>query len=96
MTMEWVFQLALTTIVGALAWFVKSAIAEMRDGNKQTAQRVSAMEKELANMKADFPMVYVLREDFIRSMNSVEASMKRTEDKLATLIQRVGRRSTDG
>ena len=96
MTMEWVFQLALTTIVGALAWFVKSAIAEMRDGNKQTAQRVSAMEKELANMKADFPMVYVLREDFIRSMNSVEASMKRTEDKLDTLIQRVGRRSTDG
>ena len=54
------------------------------------------MEKELANLKADFPMVYVLREDFIRSMNSVEASMKRTEDKLDTLIQRVGRRATDG
>lgn len=85
----------------------QKTVAEIRQGLKDTndrldaaqkasGERITIVEKELANLKADFPMVYVLREDFIRSMNSVEASMKRTEDKLDTLIQRVGRRATDG
>ncbi|MEA4892633.1 MAG: hypothetical protein VB085_08745 [Peptococcaceae bacterium] len=116
--MEWIFQLAVTTALGALAWFVKGTFARIEAGQQKTAaeiqqglkdtntrieavqkasaDRMVSLEKELAQLKADLPMVYTLREDFIRSMNSVESGMKHINDKLDTLLQRSGRREIDG
>lgn len=49
---------------------------------ENTASDVAAVRKELNDLKTDLPFVYTLREDFIRTMNTVETNMSKIENKI--------------
>lgn len=49
---------------------------------ENTANDVAAVRKELNDLKTDLPFVYTLREDFIRTMNTVEMNMSKIENKI--------------
>ena len=44
------------------------------------------VQSELNNIKSDFPMTFVLREDYFRTMNSVEGKMTSIDEKLSKLL----------
>ena len=44
------------------------------------------VQAELNNIKSDFPMTFVLREDYFRTMNSVEGKMTSIDEKLSKLL----------
>ena len=66
-----VFQTVITAIIGVASWGVKNAIGEMK----------SAITK--LDLKADLPLVYVVREDFIRVSNNIDSKL----DKLLYRMQ---------
>ncbi|WP_195282237.1 hypothetical protein [Harryflintia acetispora] len=79
-----VFQTVVTAIVGIAAWGVKNAIAEIRtaisrleEANKANNDRIDEVQRELNDLKADLPLVYTLREDFIRILNNVDTKLDR-------------------
>ena len=51
-----------TVVVGALTFFMK----------KRNAEDIKTLDKNLNDLKADLPLIYVTREDYIRVMNRVE------------------------
>lgn len=51
---------------------------------ENTTNDVAAVRKELNDLKTDLPFVYTLREDFIRTMNTVERNMSKIENKIDT------------
>ncbi len=47
---------------------------------------IKDVQKELNSIKGDFATTFVLREDFFRSMNSVEDKMRTMDNKLDKLL----------
>ena len=68
-----------TIVVSALAFFIKKTLSGLESADKKNAERIDKVEEKLNDLKADLPLVYVTREDYIRVMN-------RVEDKLDQII----------
>lgn len=68
-----------TLVVGALAYFIKKTLATLEETDRKESYRIDKVEEKLNDLKADLPLVYVTREDYIRVMN-------RVEDKLDQII----------
>ena len=77
-----VFQTVITAIVGVAAWGVKNAIGEMKAAvselkaaDKKNAEEIAAVRGELGDLKADLPLSYTTREDFIRVSNNIDQKL---------------------
>ena len=90
----WASQLIITLLIGAITFFLKRTLDKFEAGMKQQSTQLEQMDakhtkeaadlrKELSDLKADLPLVYVLREEFLRVMNNVDA-------KLDKLLYRTG------
>lgn len=64
---------------------INERIDEVEEKSKKD---VDAVRDELNNLKADMPLIYTLREDFIRSMNNVESKMGNIETKIDKLLSK--------
>ena len=82
-----------TLVVGALTYFIKKTLVSLEEADKKNAAdiREEARRREedlkdlsgqLNDLKSDLPLVYTLREDFIRSMNSVDHNISGLDQKL--------------
>lgn len=58
-------------------------IASIEEKHKADIREI---QKELSSIKGDFATTFVLREDYFRSMNSVEDKMKSIDGKLDKLL----------
>lgn len=72
-----------TLVVGALTYFLKRLLGTLEEADRKNAERIEEVNKEktaqiekveekLNDLKADLPLLYVTREDYIRVMNRVE------------------------
>lgn len=80
-------QLVTTIVLGLVSWSIKSAISDIKDALKKNSDEIEKVKKELSELKSDLPFVYVLREDFIRSLNNVDKSMSDMNGKLDRILQ---------
>ena len=64
-----------------------SRIDEVR---KACTAEIDKVKTEVNDLKADLPFVYVMREDFVRSLNSVDEKMGRIDGKLDKIMQMKG------
>ena len=77
-----VFQTVITAIIGVASWGVKNAIGEMKSAitkleaaDKKNAEDIAAVRGELGDLKADLPLIYTTREDFIRVSNNIDQKL---------------------
>ena len=77
-----VFQTIITAIIGVAAWGVKNAIGEIKSAitklgasDKENADEIAKVRDELNGLKADLPLIYVTREDFIRVSNNIDRKL---------------------
>lgn len=68
-----------TVIVGALSFFIRKTVSDLECADRKNAAQIEDLKEKFGDLKADLPLIYVTREDFIRIMN-------RVEDKLDQLI----------
>ena len=73
-----------TLVVGALTFFIKKTLSTLEEADKKNATQIEKVEEKLNDLKADLPLLYVTREDYIRIMN-------RVEDKLDQLLYGAGK-----
>ena len=57
-----------TVVVGALTFFMKKTLTSLEEADKRNAEDIKALDKNLNDLKADLPLIYVTREDYIRVM----------------------------
>lgn len=74
------FQTIITILIGIAGWSMKNSVSELKDAIKCNRDEIAKVKNDLADLKSDLPLVYVLREDFIRVMNNVDNKL----DKLLT------------
>ena len=96
-----------TLVVGALTYFMKRTLSSLEDADKRNAadiqaetrkreQEVKELTKHFNDLKSDMPLVYTLREDFIRSMNSVDHNISGLDQKLDQVLQLITSFRKDG
>ena len=73
-----------TLVVGALTFFIKKTLTTLEEADKKNAAQTEKVEEKLNDLKADLPLLYVTREDYIRIMN-------RVEDKLDQILYGAGK-----
>lgn len=71
----WIIQTLILLAIGAIAYFLKEMKKTIDERLEKNECRIEALEKEVNNLKSDLPFVYVLREDFIRTMANVERKL---------------------
>lgn len=64
-----------TLVVGALTFFMKKTLAGLEDSDKKNADQIEKVEERLNDLKADLPLLYVTREDFIRVTNNIDQKL---------------------
>lgn len=90
--------LVCTLVVGALTYFIKKTLVSLEDADKKNAddireeakrreQDMKELTGQLNDLKSDMPLVYTLREDFIRSMNSVDHNISGLDQKLDQVLR---------
>lgn len=72
-----------TIVVGALTFFIKKTLTTLEEADEKNASQIQKVEGMLNDLRADLPLLYVTREDYIRVMN-------RVEDKLDQLLYGAG------
>ena len=79
-----VFQTVITAIIGIASWGVKNAIGEIKaaiskleTSDKENAAEIAKVAQDLNDLKADLPLIYVTREDFIRVSNNIDNKLDR-------------------
>lgn len=77
-----------TLIVGTLTFFMKKTLTTLEEADKKNAAQIEKVEEKLNDLKADLPLLYVTREDYIRIMN-------RVEDKLDQLLYGAGNKGKE-
>lgn len=87
-----------TLVVGALTYFIKKTLVSLEEADKKNAadirdearkreQDLKELTGQLNDLKSDMPLVYTLREDFIRSMNSVDHNISGLDQKLDQVLR---------
>lgn len=95
-----------TLIVGMLTYFIKKTLVSLEEADKKNAAdiREEARRREdelkdlsgqLNDLKSDLPLVYTLREDFIRSMNSVDHNISVLDQKLDRVLNLISGRKEE-
>lgn len=87
-----------TLVVGALTYFIKKTLVSLEESDKRNAADIREEERKreqdikdltgrFNDLKSDLPLVYTLREDFIRSMNSVDHNISGLDQKLDQVLR---------
>lgn len=77
-------QIVMSLMMGALIWFIKQSFKRHDDAMAKMNERVDAAESKNEKLREEFqvflreaPIVYTLREDFLRVMNNVDEKLNR-------------------
>lgn len=77
-----IFQTIITVIIGIASWGIKNAIGEIKSAitklekaDKENSEEITKVHDELNALKADLPLIYVTREDFIRVSNNIDRKL---------------------
>lgn len=97
MELSWILQTVTTLAIGAIGFFLKGTMADIKEGIQKNdlklkelevklSSKIDQTEKDLNDLKSDLPLIYVLREDFIRSLNNVDTKMGNIDNKIDKLL----------
>lgn len=86
-----ILQTITALVIGVIGFFLKGTLTELKDGIKQNAGDIQRVKNELNDLKSDLPFVYVLREDFIRTLNNVDNKMNNIDGKIDKLLEIKGK-----
>lgn len=64
-----------TFVVGSLAFFLKKTLSNLEEADRKNAQDIKELDAKFNDLKADLPLLYVTREDYVRVMNRVEEKL---------------------
>ena len=72
MGIESIWNLLLTLGVGAIAYMLKDWKSSVEKKLEKDENRLDKLEEKIANLRAELPIVYVSRDDFLRGMSNID------------------------
>lgn len=82
---EWIYQLGLGTLIGIVAYFLKSYKTEQGEFNNEQKNEIDRIDKELQAYKLEAADRYVHKDDFIRATTQTDRKLDKIYDELMKL-----------
>lgn len=71
-----------TVLVGSLVFFIKRMLTDFERADRKNSAQIDKLEERFNDLKSDLPLLYVTREDFIRTLNNIERKIDQLIAKL--------------
>ena len=86
MNWNWVLQTITMLLVGAIGFFIKGTMTEIKQKIGENDAEIKRVEKELGtqlnDLKCDLPFIYTTREDFATAMNAVDKKLSKMDENI--------------
>lgn len=79
----WVIQLVITIVIGVITYFLKETKKANDKAIEENKGEINNIRKELTDFKENMPFHYVLRDDFIRAITSIDKKLDKIYDTVA-------------
>lgn len=66
--------------LGLIAYLLRDLKKSFEDKVKKNSSDIESLQRDLSDLKSDLPFVYVMREDFVRAMATVEVKLDKIYD----------------
>lgn len=90
---DWIVQLALTTVMGIIAYFLKSHKTQQEKLNNDQQEQIKRIDRELQSFKLEAADRYVHKDDFIRATAQTDRKLDRIYDEI---IKLTSNKNTEG
>jgi len=82
-------QTTTTLVIGLVGWSLKSTLQRIKEDTTTNELEIKETRKEIEQLKADLPFVYVLREDYIRCQQNQENKINNIENKMNNIEKKI-------
>lgn len=86
----------LSAAVGIIGYFLKDIKSSQKEKDTAQDKEIAAVKKDLSDFKAQLPLDYVLRDDFVREISTLNRKMDRVIREVSGLVRAVGGKSCGG
>lgn len=84
---DWIVQLALTTVIGIIAYFLKTNKTQQDKRSDDQQNQIDRVERELHEFKLEAADRYVHKDDFIRATAQTDRKLDKIYDELIKLTK---------
>lgn len=86
----------LCSALGIIGFFLKDIRQQLKEENQQQDLKIEAIKQDVASLREDLPLKYVLRDDFVRAIAGLDHKMDRMGREVSlisnSLNQLIGKR----
>lgn len=86
----------LSAAVGIIGYFLKDIKTSQKEKDEKQDEEIKSVKKDLADFKAQLPLDYVLRDDFVREISTFNRKMDRVIREVSGLVRAVGGKNCGG
>lgn len=79
---QWIYQIVLTVMLGIIAYFLKDMKKGFEEKHIQNKCEITKVQEDLEDFKEKVSDKYVMKEDFVRSMTTVDKRFDIVDEKL--------------
>ena len=93
MTSDHIWNLLLTLGMGAIAYMLKDWKSSIEKNLEKDEGRLDKLEEKLADLRAELPIIYVSRDDFLRAISGLD---NRVDAGLRNILEQIQKMQKGG
>ena len=91
----YIFTSVVSMVSTVLVGIILNLLYEMRRSNnehlKQQAEKIDKVQQDVENLRANLPIQYVLRDDFLRSVSNLDTKVDRVASDISEMNKNIGK-----
>lgn len=95
MNQDIIFSIGAGAILGLIGYFLKDIRASIREQQKTSQEEIKALRADLEELRAELPIKYVMRNDYIRTLSNLENKIERNFDAVNKKLDKIFETKTE-
>ena len=95
-SVQWIYQLVLTVVLAIIAYFLKDIKKGFEDKYLQNKHEITKVQEDLEDFKEKVADKYVMKEDFVRSITTVDKRFDILDEKLDKIYYTMCKKGSEG
>lgn len=95
MNQDIIFSIGAGAILGLIGYFLKDIRSSIREQQKTSQEEIKALRADLEELRAELPIKYVMRNDYIRTLSNLENKIERNFDAVNKKLDKIFETKTE-
>lgn len=95
MNQEIIISIGAGAILGLIGYFLKDIRSSIREQQKTNQEEIKILRADLEELRAELPIKYVMRNDYIRTLSNLENKIERNFDAVNKKLDKIFETKTE-